>query len=690
MGSGSVTLASFDYKRASLTQQAAGHSRNRQGEVARHELYEDTGAYGFQDSREGEMRALRRMEEHDKLTQYFEASGNDRSTQVNRSFKLTGHFSATPKQAGPGELQRPSIDAREYLILSVEHVATNNYQAGPGARSHYENSFVCICQSVRWRPGRHYNSQPCPVPAVLTALVVGPPGEEIHTDGLGRVKVQFHWDRLGKRDHTSSAWVRVAMPIAGNCFGQSGLPRVEQEVVVVFLDGNIDRPIVIGLAYNSGHLPPWNLPGQLALSGLRSRELQPGQRSNHLVLDDTAGKIQVQLRSDHQHSQLSLGHITRIEDTAGRKDARGEGFELRTDGHGVARAAQGLLLTTEARGNAQSHIKDMGETLQRLNAAQHQHDELAKLAQQHDAKDGQGKQADVAATLKTQNQTIKGTAGGKGSFPELAAPHLVLASPAGIETTTAGSTHLASDQHTAITTGKNFSLASGDSVFASVRQAFRLFVHKAGMKMIAAAGDIELQALTDSINVLAKLNITHSANRITISAKEEVVINGGGSYAKFSAGGIEQGTNGNFVAHAAKHSLPGPKNMAVATAMPPPAKLEGKGAFHLDSHPTASGRANAGLPFKLYKDEAVVEEGAVDDDGNMIFEHDLDAGSQYAVELANGQRYVIEADPQTELDRISAGMGYHGYGSAGPSASEANASLEQDRLLANPLTRGGD
>jgi type VI secretion system secreted protein VgrG len=121
------------------------------------------------------------------------------------------------------------------------------------------------------------------------------------------------------------------------------LPRVGEEVAVVFLDGNIDHPVILGALYNYTHMPPWQLPEQQALSGLRSRELQAGDgsgRGNHLVLDDTAGKIQAQLKSDHQCSQLSLGHIARIEDTSGRKDARGEGWELRTDGHGVARAAQ--------------------------------------------------------------------------------------------------------------------------------------------------------------------------------------------------------------------------------------------------------------------------------------------------------------------------------------------------------------
>ncbi|WP_230411508.1 DUF2345 domain-containing protein, partial [Collimonas humicola] len=291
---------------------------------------------------------------------------------------------------------------------------------------------------------------------------------------------------------------------------------------------------------------------------------QPGGRSNHLVLDDTNGKIQAQLKSDHQHSQLSLGSISRIEDNAGRKDARGEGWELRTDGHGVARAAKGMLITTEARNNAAAHIKDMGETVQRLTAARDQHESLADAAQQAGAQEKQGQQSDVAQTLKAQNDAIKGGgASEEGSFPELSQPHLVLASPAGIETTTAQSTHIASDEHTAITTGKSLSIASGDSWFASIRNTFRLFVQKTGIKMVAAAGDIDVQALTDSINLLAKLNITQTANRITITAKEEVVINGGGSYTKFNASGIEKGTNGAYVAHAASHSLPGPQAMGV-------------------------------------------------------------------------------------------------------------------------------
>lgn len=186
-------------------------------------------------------------------------------------------------------------------------------------------------------------------------------------------------------------------PAAGSEFGQIRLPRVGEEVAVVYPNGNIDHPLVLGTLYNETHMPPWSLPEQQSLAGMRSRELGGGVRGNHLVLDDTKGKIQAQLKSDHQCSQLSLGHITRIENTSGRKDARGEGWELRTDGHGVARAAKGMLITTEARPVACGPIKDMGETSRRLALAAELHRSLAEVAQNNGTHDPGNSQTDVAA-----------------------------------------------------------------------------------------------------------------------------------------------------------------------------------------------------------------------------------------------------------------------------------------------------
>jgi type VI secretion system secreted protein VgrG len=297
-------------------------------------------------------------------------------------------------------------------------------------------------------------------------------------------------------------------------------------VAVVYPDGNIDHPLIIGALYNGEHMPPWALPGQAALSGLRSRELAGGgKRGNHLVLDDTAGKIQAQLKSDHQCSQLSLGHITRVEDTAGRKDARGEGWELRTDAWGVARAAQGMLITTEARSGASAHIKDMGETAERLRSAAEIQQQLAAMAESVGAQES-GQQSDAADDVKEQQAEVRGAA--KGTFPEMAEPHLVMASPVGIELTSAQSTHIASTRHTAITSGKSLAIASIDGIFASVGKTFRLFVHKAGMKLIAAGGKVSVQAQSDNVEVIANkvLELLSETDWVNVRGKKGVRLHG--------------------------------------------------------------------------------------------------------------------------------------------------------------------
>ncbi|WP_050808701.1 type VI secretion system Vgr family protein [Collimonas fungivorans] len=596
---GSVSLAGFNFK-SPVPSNVGVPTLNKQGDVLNIESYEYTGTYGYKGSQDGDKQAQLRMEEIEAAGKHFEAKGNNRSVLPGRYFRLSNHFAFNPfgshEEAGKSE----------FLILTVHHKATNNYLQQASDKADYSNALTCIRKTIPWRPGRGFNSTATRIQAPQTATVVGPSGQDsIYTDEYGRIRVQFHWDRIGNNDEKSSAWIRVASGWAGSELGAAAIPRVGSEVIVQWLDGNPDRPLITGSVYNQRNMPPWKLATQQSLMGLRSRELTPnggnqaGGRSNHLILDDTNAKIQAQLKSDHQHSQLSLGNITRIEDNAGRKDARGEGWELRTDGHGVARSAKGMLITTEGRSNAASHMKDMGETVQRLTSARDQHETLAEMAQQAGAQEKQGQQADVAQILKTQNEAIKGGTAKEGSFPELAQPHLVLASPAGIETTTAQSTHIASDEHTAITTGKSLSIASGDSLFASITNTFRLFVQKTGMKMVAAAGDVDMQTLSDSINLLAKLNITQTANTITITAKEEVVINGGGSYGKFNAGGIEHGTNGNYVAHAATHSLPGAKNLAIKMPEFPHVAMPGvfNEYFHIAEEGT--GKKLANIPYTL-------------------------------------------------------------------------------------------
>jgi type VI secretion system secreted protein VgrG len=458
------------------------------------------------------------------------------------------------------------------------------------------------------------------VPGPEVALVVGPEGENLWTDELGRIKVQFYWDRYGKKDQNAGCWLRVSVPWAGNQSGSQQLPRIGQEVLVSYLGGDPDLPVVTGRVHNQDNQPPWSLPGQQALSGMRSRELVEGGgnaasgQSNALILDDTPGKIQAKLRSDHLGSELSLGYVTRIEDHEGRKDGRGEGFDLRTDGHGVMRAGSGLYVSTRNRRNGQGPMKAMEETVQRLEAAKGQQETLAEVADTFEADFGEQKQ--VAEKLGEANEGIKGegeTDEGSGKFPELAEAHLVLASARGLHGTSEGTTHLLAGEHLALTSGEHVSLSVGKRLLASVTDGIRYFVRQAGMKVIAAADDIDIKALKDNLNLFAKLDMTQSANKIILKAKEEILLVGGGSYLKINGSTIENGTSGKWAAHAASHLFVAPKSMNAAL---PELPKVGEGQLDLFSHYTKPyGLKNA--PYKVVDALGKEVEGTLDGSGRF-------------------------------------------------------------------------
>jgi len=506
---------------------------NQQGKVPEIESYEYAGAYGFKNFQDGDAQCRIRMEEIEACAKHIEAEGNDRYLMPGRWFQLVDHFNHN--------VYRRSSEAAkdDFLVLSVRHIATNNYLQEEDEKTLYRNWLSCTRKSVPWRPGRNLNSTDTKILAPQTAIVVGPSGpDSIHTDEYGRVRVQFHWDREGDNDDRSSTWIRVSSSWAGAELGAMAIPRVGTEVIVQWLDGCPDRPIITGAVFNERNMPPWTVPTQQALTGFRSRELTPNGgnapagRSNHLILDDTNGQIQAQLKSDHQHSQLSLGYITRIEDNRGRMDARGEGWELRTDGRGVLRSAEGMLVTTERRDCGQSHVTDMQETLQRLANAHHLHEKQAKEAIGQEAQEW-GHQDEVADILYSQNKTVAGTA---GQFLELATPHLVFASAAGLATSTAQSTHLSSEEQIALTAKRDVSIAAGDSLFASVTQTLRLFVKNAGMKLLAAAGKISVVAKQDDIELIAAkvLTLISETDWIELKGKKGIRLHGAGSMVEIS------------------------------------------------------------------------------------------------------------------------------------------------------------
>ncbi|UXU85862.1 type VI secretion system Vgr family protein [Burkholderia sp. S-53] len=524
------------------------------------EWNEYAGAYGYRNMEHGYQVANRRMEEIGATIKRFDAKGNNRFVMPGRWFRLTDHYGSA--------LSRNQQDD-EYLIVSVRHVATNNYLAGTSVPAEYRNEFTCVRKATPWRPGRRFNSVDTRILAPQTATVVGQSGTSIHTDEHGRVLIQFHWDREGK----FTTWVRVASGWAGGSQGIAALPRIGSEVIVQWLDGNPDHPIITGRVMNARNQPSWKLPEQSALMGIRSRELGGADgnasagRSNHLIFDDTANAIQAQLRSDHASSQLSLGKITRIEDWQGRQDARGEGFELRTDEVGAIRSGKGMVISTEVRPMAKGHLSDVGEPAARLMKAQTLHGQLGKLAQHHQAQENGADQSRIADALQSQVDGIQGAGasgnGGDGSFPELDEAQLLLAGAAGIAVTTPGTAHVTGGQHVAVTAGDTLSVATGKSFLASISDTFSLFVHKMGMKLIAASGKVQIHAQNDELELLAKkvLSIISTTDWINITAKQGIRLTAGNSRLEVSAQGIVGYTPGENRIHAGSHDTVGPQSV---------------------------------------------------------------------------------------------------------------------------------
>lgn len=276
-----VVLSSFDFKHPKRTEVNVP-TVNAQGDVLPIEVYEYEGAYGYKNTSAGDQLARQRMEEIEAGGKHFETLSNNRFVQPGRWYRLTGHYDA--HDAGGGE------DEGKFLVLDVRHEVTNNYEQRAGMPAYYENKFSCIRKVIPWRPGRGFNSVEPKIFGLQTAIVVGPPGEEIHTDQYGRIRVQFHWDREGKYDHQSSAWIRVSSSWTGKGYGFVGIPRVGQEVVVQFLDGNPDRPLVTGCVYNEDNMPPFGLPAGAHRTGIQSRSTPGGAGLCEMVIHDEAGK----------------------------------------------------------------------------------------------------------------------------------------------------------------------------------------------------------------------------------------------------------------------------------------------------------------------------------------------------------------------------------------------------------------
>lgn len=248
-----------------------------------YEIYDYPGKYEKRD--EGDQYVRTRMEAEEVEHATIQGEGNCRHFDPGFRFELTDHFRQDQNKS--------------YVLTSIVHDASigGNFPDTTTADDHhYSNRFTCIPSSVPFRPGRQ-----TPKPIVKgsqTAVVVGPSGEEIHTDKYGRVKVQFYWDRYGEMNENSSFWIRVSQNWAGNRWGAFFLPRIGQEVIVDFLEGDPDRPIITGRVYNAEQMPPYELPAEMTKSTVKSYSSKGGEGFNELRFEDKKGSEQVFIHAE--------------------------------------------------------------------------------------------------------------------------------------------------------------------------------------------------------------------------------------------------------------------------------------------------------------------------------------------------------------------------------------------------------
>jgi type VI secretion system secreted protein VgrG len=536
-----------------------------------------------------------RMARFDYESKYFHGECSVRDLQVGEWIEVADH----------PELDTHPDDERQFIVTSMQVVACNNLpkelsqrierllanglvgagssivpKQGPIGESlvGFQCTFTCVRRGVRIVPSFDPKVD---VPQAMrqTATVVGPKGEAVHCDRLGRIKVRFPGMRGEDHEHAhgagasgtdaDSAWIRFVSPWAGHGpgpFQQSGvnfIPRPGSEVWVDFANGDPDKPIILGGTYNNPAPPPalsrnGVLPGNRYLSGIRSGEVR-GQRGNQLCFDDTHGQISAQLASDHGQSELNLGWMTEPR-ADGEGAPRGEGAELRSDEYIALRAAKGLLLSAwkrmEGMGGATDKVLERTEYLALMQECSELFASLGMYAAQHQALEQDTKEQDrllksVKQWENGSNTAGKGAGGGAAIVAVTAPDGISLATPQSIVSYAATNIDTVAQQHLQMTAGQRFALNAGKGI--------SFFSQQDGLFAIAHHGKLLMQSQHDDTQIDSAKDIRISAKkRLTIMAEEIVFINSAGAYLQLKGDSPEIGGGGPMTIKTNGHHWNGP------------------------------------------------------------------------------------------------------------------------------------
>ena len=576
--SAQLTSRSFDYKRPDLPRQVQGVT-DVNGELPTDgEIYDYPGAYMWSDREQGERLAQIRLEERKSRMKRFHGIGGLRCAMPGRRFELRGH---PVHDAG-------SQPDREFVLLGVDWLICNNLpgldeadqfpdglaaevaQAKAGATvRHADGSegffHVVVEAQPRNVPFRSPFEHKKPVMQLQNAIVAGPSGEEVYTDSLNRVKVWFHWNRRNGQDERASCWVRPTFLDAGSNRGGIQPLRKGDEVVVGFMEGDCDRPVIIARMYGGATQPVWHTNG--LLSGQRSREYG-GTGYNQLVMDDSTQQNRVHLYSSSYQSHLHLGYLIQQTDNT-RGAFLGSGFDLKSDAYGAIRAGQGLFVSTHP--TATNQPLNVTAASEQLASAETVVDLTSQASSANQAESLQEGQDALKKFTDATHYSVSGGAGsggrtgggGTGNANGFSTPIMLMASPAGLGLSTQDSAQLTANQQVNIVSGKSTHVAAGKSLIVSVMEKISLFAQNAGIKLFAAKGKVEIQAKSDAMALSSQqdLNITSVDGRVVISADKEIWIGAGGSYIKITPDLIENGTAGRILEKGASWSKQGASSM---------------------------------------------------------------------------------------------------------------------------------
>lgn len=288
MRPGKVSLRDFNFTKPNMDlTETVSHGQDEALEIYDY-------AANFMDASRGGQLAQARLEGANRKRQTAYAESDVNRLAPGFSFTLSGH-------------DRDVLNT-EYFISRIEHDCAQPQVLEVGATtegSRYTNKLQLVAMSNPYRPKLCPKKIPA-ITGVQTATVTGPEGEEIYTDSHGRVKVQFHWDRHGQRDENTSCWVRVSQNSAGGAFGSLFLPRIGDEVIVDFIEGNPDRPIITGRVYHGHNTPPYTLPEHKTRSTIKTRSSKGGEGYNEIRFEDRKGEEELFIRAEKDLDQRTL------------------------------------------------------------------------------------------------------------------------------------------------------------------------------------------------------------------------------------------------------------------------------------------------------------------------------------------------------------------------------------------------